>query len=514
MRKFNIVLTQFVSLIKQDEKKIKNYFRKNNTPEFYVYPDSIIKIENSLIAVGKNLFEKFIMAASMNKNGFINNFDGTIFEVNGVYVKLAGRNNENINILKTYIPWLNPISLKKFKTTIGCGDRIGLATPGHLLAIRNFDAAPVLAQQSIRELNLTGRTYKDVVNDAAFGVFQFGYRKGYGADGDHLKTLQDIAMAVDEGIPMITLDLTDYLNVEALNYTYSEVINKFETLPTDLQHRVLNSYLSKKFILKNGVELSFNQETLKRCTLIYNTAMDFASEVNLYLQKMRGSEFDLEISIDETSIPTLPEHHLYVIKELLYRNIMPSSIAPKFLGEFQKGIDYIGDLTEFEKQFIIHCNIAATFGNYKISVHSGSDKFKIFPLVGKHTNGYFHLKTAGTSWLEALRVISVEEPFLFYRIYKKAIETFPEALKLYHISSKLSDMPDIMTIQPQLYPKLLDNIYTRQLLHITYGYILKCQSRGYYFFSAMHSFENEYYYTLKKHFTNHLISLEVSKQIK
>ncbi len=514
MRKFNIVLAQFGSLIGQHEDKIKNYFRKNNTPEFYLYPESIVKIEDCVIAAGRNLFERFILVISAHKNGLIGQFEGTVFDVDGVYVKLADRNNDNINILKARIPWLNPISLKAFKTTIGCGDRIGLATPGHLLAIRNFDVAPVLAQQSIRELSLTGRTYRDVVNDAAFGVFQFGYRKGYGADGDHLKTMKDIAIAVDEGMPMITLDLTDYLNVEALNYTYSEVINKFEKLSSDFKNRILTSYLSKKFILKSGVELNLNEETLKRCALIYSAAIDFSFEVNSYLQNRRGSEFDLEISIDETSVPTLPEHHLYVIKELLYRNVIPSSIAPKFIGEFQKGIDYIGDVDEFEKQFILHCDIAATFGSYKISVHSGSDKFKIFSFIGKHTNGYFHLKTAGTSWLEALRVISIEEPFLFYRIYKKAIETFPEALKLYHISSKLSDMPDIIGIQPQFYPELLENIYTRQLLHITYGYILRCQSRGYYFFSAMHSFENEYYYALKSHFTNHLNALKVSKQIK
>ena len=75
---------------------------------------------------------------------------------------------------------------------------------------------------------------------------------------------------------------------------------------------------------------------------MYNRAMDFAAEVDEYLKSRRGEEYDLEISIDETSAPTLPSHHLYIINELTYRNVKPNSVAPRFIGEFQKGIDYIG----------------------------------------------------------------------------------------------------------------------------------------------------------------------------
>ena len=100
-------------------------------------------------------------------------------------------------------------------------------------------------------------------------------------------------------------------------------------------------------------------------------------------------------------------------------------MAPRFVGEFQKGIDYIGDLAEFEKQFAVHCAIARARGGYKISIHSGSDKFSVYPAIGRHTGMRLHLKTAGTSWLQAVRVIARTNPPLFRRMLARAIAWFP-----------------------------------------------------------------------------------------
>ena len=112
---------------------------------------------------------------------------------------------------------MSPVVHKGKKVTIGLGDRLGLASPGHIRTVTDLDVFPVLAQQSIRELNLTGRTYDDVISAAAWAVFQQGYKKGYGADGDHLKTAEEVKMALDIGMTMITLDCSDHIDYDAAN---------------------------------------------------------------------------------------------------------------------------------------------------------------------------------------------------------------------------------------------------------------------------------------------------------
>ena len=96
--------------------------------------------------------------------------------------------------------------------TLGLGDRLGLASPGHIRAVRGRNVFPVLAQQSIRELKLTGRTYEEVLAAAAFAVFQEDWRGGYGADGDHLKTAEEIRYALNCGFTMITLDCSEQID--------------------------------------------------------------------------------------------------------------------------------------------------------------------------------------------------------------------------------------------------------------------------------------------------------------
>jgi hypothetical protein len=134
--------------------------------------------------------------------------------------------------------------------------------------------------------------------------------------------------------------------------------------------------------------------------------INFSAKVYAEFIVAAGREVDFEISIDETSTPTLPEHHFFVASELIARQVGMKTIAPRFCGEFQKGVDYIGDLKQFEQELRVHAAIADHFG-YKLSVHSGSDKFSVFKMVGKATKGRFHLKTAGTSWLEAIKLVAM-----------------------------------------------------------------------------------------------------------
>ncbi len=207
------------------------------------------------------------------------------------------------------------------RTTIGCGDRLGLATTGHIRAARKVQISPVLAQQSMRELTMIHRTFRGVVDDACFMVFASDYRDGYGADGDHLKTIKDIDTALAAGMPMITLDLSDVMNAAAGDWDAARIEAAFAELPADLRKLVLAEYADKEFVLSDSVSVRIDALTAKRCAVMYTAALDFAKEVNEHLKAARGDEFDLEISIDETSSPTLPSHHLFIVRELRRRGV-------------------------------------------------------------------------------------------------------------------------------------------------------------------------------------------------
>ena len=181
---------------------------------------------------------------------------------------------------------------------------------------------------------------------------------------------------------------------------------------------------------------------------------------------------DLEVSIDETEVSTTPLQHFFVANELTVRGVKFATIAPRFSGEFQKGIDYIGDIGVFTEELKVHQAIAEAFG-YKLSVHSGSDKFSVFPIIGEITGGHFHIKTSGTNWLEAMRLVAMEKPALYRNIHKYALTVFEQARAYYHVSANPAAIPDVDTLRDDELPTLFDMTDSRQLIHITYGFILR-----------------------------------------
>ena len=174
-------------------------------------------------------------------------FEGAAGRSDDLAFKACPLSAANARSLRAAFPWAAPISLADRKTTFGCGDRLGRATPGHLRAVRKHRVSPVLAQQSIRELTLTGRTFQGVVDDATFLVFQSGYTGGYGADADHLKTLEHIAMALDCGMTMITLDLSEVMRPRMAALPDPELDVEFARLPAPVQARTLKAYAGRQF---------------------------------------------------------------------------------------------------------------------------------------------------------------------------------------------------------------------------------------------------------------------------
>jgi hypothetical protein len=435
-------------------------------------------------------------------------FYGPRRKIGSVHTQEVVPSSINLGPLWQYFSWTKPVSLRNEQTTIGMGDRVGLASSGHIRAASAFRVSPVLAQQSMRELAFTGRSYADVVSDAAFMVFQEGFESGYGADGDHLKNIPDIDRALARGMPMITLDLTEVMRPEAADFSASQVKDAFDRLPADFRSRVMEAY-ADKMIRVGETEISFDVELAQRCAVMYGDALAFSVEVNDHLQRMTGGAYDLEISIDETTTPTLPSHHLFIARELEQRGVTVNSLAPRFIGEFQKGIDYIGDLDEFERQFKVHAQIAKAAGGYKVSIHSGSDKFSPYPIIGRETGMRLHLKTAGTSWLESLRTIAQTEPALYRTIHQRAYDYYPEALKAYHITADLSTVAPLSETSDADLPAYLEHPAARQLLHISYGGLLRDPSvRGPYY-AALHTHDEAHRGNVERHLRKHLELLGV-----
>ena len=119
-------------------------------------------------------------------------------------LKLCDLSAGNTESLMELFPYTKPVSLQKYPTTVGTEDRLGVATPGHLRAIGRFYVHPVLAQQSVMENSQTGMALTKVIRDAAWAIFQENYQEGYGVDGDHLQSLQEVECAVNAGVSMVT----------------------------------------------------------------------------------------------------------------------------------------------------------------------------------------------------------------------------------------------------------------------------------------------------------------------
>ena len=422
-----------------------------------VYPDSVFE------ACGGKLFMADLGCEDRLIAVDVPGFSGEGLDVTGHKVVAAAADHACAETLRAVLPFTKPSSVLKYERSIGLGDRLGIATDGHIRALRDYDAVPVFAQQSIRELTLTGRSFSDVIDCASFAVFRNGFTRPFGADGDHLKTPEELEMAIGCGCTMITLDCSEHIRGNAVGMS-AAALRAGWGLPEELKER----YIGKVFSVE-GFDISYSETELLRCYAVYGDAIDFAKKI--YHRFIKGSDLDFELSIDETATPTTPAQHYFVSNELAIAGVKTDTVAPRFCGEFQKGIDYIGDIAQYESEYAVHAAIARKFG-YKISIHSGSDKFSVFPASGRLSRGVFHVKTAGTNWLEAMKVVSQCDAALYREIHRFALEHFEEATKYYHVTTELSRIPNIDSLEDAELPGLFDLPDARQLIHITYGLIL------------------------------------------
>jgi tagaturonate epimerase len=289
------------------------------------------------------------------------------------------------------------------KYTMGIGDRFAHQGKAQLAAFvkakeLGVDVTPVW-NKSNREHNIVHSAPASVRKEADEATRALGWRGAYFVDADHigLKTVDPFIAPSD----FFTLDVADFINKPA----EEPAIRAFVAA-----HAKYAGALNVPGIDR---PLDITESRIEAIARKYLYAAQEAGRIYRHLEAAKGKRnFVTEVSMDETDQPQSPIELLFILAALAQEKVPVQTIAPKFTGRFNKGVDYVGDLQQFEKEFNEDLSVIAfavrTFGlppDLKLSVHSGSDKFSIYPAIRrailKHGAG-LHIKTAGTTWLEEL----------------------------------------------------------------------------------------------------------------
>jgi len=410
------------------------------------------------------------------------------------------------------------------KPSFGFGDRLGLATPGHAAALKRTGSGilPIFAQQSIREMTRTNRTPQQVMEDALAGVRQSGYSGVQGADADHLKTPTDVERTAQAGFVFFTIDPSGEVDANADDYDADQLGEKFKPLAAEIPW--LGQYEGKKIKLATGTAIEFSTAVCRRAAVKYGRAIAMAANLAKHIEqtaKKLNQPYEIELSVDETPRPTTLAEHFIIADQCVKSGMKLVSLAPRFIGEFEKGVDYKGDVAKLEKSLADHAAIAKMLGPYKLSLHSGSDKISIYAPLARATAGLFHVKTAGTSYLEALRVVARVDPALFRQIVTFSRGRYDTDRATYHVSATLSTTPEAQSVPDnhaleKAYLGLWANVPKgkglsdpgRQILHCTFGSVLCDPNLGPQVKQLVA--ENQALYTriLDEHFGKHLEALK------
>ena len=306
------------------------------------------------------------------------------------------------------------------------------------------------------------------MDDATWGMFGEGWKDGTGGDADHLKTFEDIDATLAVGFSMFTIDPSAHVDSAADTDDVPTLRGKVAGLPwaelEDSEASLRQRYVGQRFAVEH-LKIAFDEAVTLRAAAKYGKAVSHVAKMSRHLMKAAGARpVELEVSVDETDTPTTPAEHYWVASELKRLGVAWVSLAPRFVGRFEKGVDYIGDLDELETDVAAHAAIARHFGPYKLSLHSGSDKFSVYPIAARLAKGLVHLKTAGTSYLEVLRTIAALDPAMF------PLDLRLRARALRH---RQGDLPRVRGPEPRPgAPADLDDPAVRQVLHVTFGSVL------------------------------------------
>lgn len=323
---------------------------------------------------------------------------------------------------------MNKMEIEKF--SMGVGDRFAHQGEAQLNAMikakeLGIDVVPVW-NKSHREHTTIGTEPRSVRTEADSVVTSLGWDKGYYVDADHIG-LKNVELFIASS-DFFTLDVADFTGEKATESEINDFVEKYK-------------YLAGTLKLPGIQEpLQITGEIIREIAGKYLLAVQEAAKIYQKVESVKGAgNFVTEVSMDETDQPQTPLEMLFILAAVADQKIPAQTIAPKFTGRFNKGVDYVGDVAKFAQEFEEDVAIIAyaieEFGlpdNLKLSVHSGSDKFSIYGPIKKILQKYdagLHLKTAGTTWLE--EVIGLAEGGgegleMAKKIYAKAMDKYEE----------------------------------------------------------------------------------------
>jgi hypothetical protein len=369
------------------------------------------------------------------------------------------------------------------KYTLGIGDRFAHQGQAQLRAFLNAREAGInvhpVWNKSNREHAIIKSNPDDVRTEADSAVAALGWKSAYYVDADHigLKTVD----AFIPGSDFFTLDVADFTG----KAPEDDSVNAFL--------KTVHHYTGSLSIPGIAKPFDLTEETVRGAARKFLLAVQEAGRIYRHVEGRKGRDnFVTEVSVDETDAPQNPVELFLILAMIAGEGIPVQTIAPKFTGRFNKGVDYVGDLAQFEKEFDEDLSVIAfairEFGladTLKLSVHSGSDKFSIYSIINrllkKHDSG-LHVKTAGTTWLE--EVIGLAESggqglALVKEIYAQAHEHFAELAAPYSTvididPDKLPTPHSVMIWSSAQYADALRHVETsphynpdfRQLLHV------------------------------------------------
>ncbi len=291
------------------------------------------------------------------------------------------------------------LTLEKY--TFGVGDRFAHQAKAQLRACQmigehGIEVIPVW-NKSNREHTTIGSQPPSVLAAAKVAVQELNWNKPFHVDADHigLKTVDGFLDSSD----FFTLDVADFIGQSADENDVQAFVENHPELTGEIT------------IAGIGQPLSISREEVERVARKFLLAAQEAGQIFRYIEDKKGAgNFIAEVSMDETDSPQTPPELLIILAALSDEKIRLQTIAPKFTGRFNKGVDYVGDIQQFEREFNDDLAVIAYAiqkydlpENLKLSVHSGSDKFSIYAPIRralKRFDAGLHIKTAGTTWLE------------------------------------------------------------------------------------------------------------------
>ncbi|MCA9128509.1 MAG: hypothetical protein KDB22_15585 [Planctomycetales bacterium] len=380
------------------------------------------------------------------------------------------------------------------KLTFGVGDRFAHQAAAQLRAFQQVgklgvDVTPVW-NKSNREHGFVGSIPASVKEAAGQAVGQLGWQGSWHVDADHIQ-LATVG-------PF--LDCSDFFTIDVADFIGAAVAESEITTFVDAHGELVGELCLPGMQTSYNVDRGFVTSVARK----YLAACKAAGEIYRHIADAKGEDnFIAEVSMDETDSPQTPPELMVILAALADQKIHLQTIAPKFTGRFNKGVDYVGDVEQFRQEFNEDLAVIAAaierYGlpaNLKLSVHSGSDKFSIYPAIREaiQTKGVgVHLKTAGTTWLEELIGLSEaggDGLELAKEIYGYSLDHIDELCGPYAsvIDIDRSALPDAIEVArwdgPTLAATLRHvpseprfNANVRQLLHVAFKVAAKAGDR-------------------------------------